>query len=174
MNIQKLHKLVWTFRREMERYFPTPGRVDSVYFAFTEAAEALDARLRENPIYKRNTDKAHSVERELTQCAMMLLTAIPANYPQWVDVPTPYRWELPNLCAAVGALLNHPHDNMGLIRCVAAINTIVPLSETLPAELARMRAKHGPVQDDGPMSLNEVANESVIYPQQNERLVGVL
>ena len=90
VDVAKLHRMVWKFRREIEPYFPTPSPLDSLRFAVTEAAEALDAYLRQNGDYKRNNDKTHSIPQELAQCALMLLTAYPPNVPIAGDFPVFY------------------------------------------------------------------------------------
>ena len=179
--LKALHKMVWEWRSEMEPHFPTPGRVDSLAFAVTEAAEALDAQLRQNPIYRRNNEKAHTVERELTQCAMMLLTAIPKTWEGWA-ISAIGKWELKSIVGRVAEHYAWGCSPESLIFTLYGISTIVNLNETLPAELDRMRAKYKPErslnrdehlralwellpanQDDGPASLNEVANEHVIH-----------
>ena len=53
-------------------------------------------------------------------------------------------------------------NNEYALGIVEMISTLVDLSSTLPVELARLQAKFGPPADDGPASLNEVANEHVI------------
>ena len=74
------HRIVWRYRNELERVWPTPHRIDCYRFAFTEAGEALDAELRKVPIYARNNDRNMSVPEELADCAMMLCSALPPNY----------------------------------------------------------------------------------------------
>jgi hypothetical protein len=70
------HRLVWEYRNMLEAHWPTPGRIDALRFAFTEAGEAMDADLRSNPVYARNNDRNMSVPDELGDCAMMLCTAL--------------------------------------------------------------------------------------------------
>ncbi len=165
--IQELHAEVWAFRREMAAYFPTPNQADSLAFAFTEVAEAVDATLRLNPIYKRNQSKAHGVERELAQCAMMLLTAVP-ELPEFQEVKAYY--DLVEICYAVSVAYICPNEPKLAIHAVGTIASFIDLPLHLRAELDRMRTKHGPVQDDGPASLNAVENEHIIYPHQGEGL----
>lgn len=174
--IQELHREVWQFRREMERYFPTPSQADSIAFAFTEIAEAVDATLRQNPLYKRNQEKAHSVERELAQCAMMLLTAIPEGWGGWYYARDNFGIvRISSIAFDVAKAYDNKNfggaSNTQLADIVAAIAFFYDLPTHLRAELARMRAKHGPVQDDGPSSLNEPANEHFVYTDRMERLV---
>lgn len=170
MNTKQLstwHFWTWRFRTEVEDNFPTPPRDDSLAFAYTEVAEALDAQLRQNPRYKRNNDKAHSIERELTQCAMMLLTAVPATYCDWQSIDTyPFlgMWTVRNIAVRVGQCLQVPSDYAYILGTVAAISTIVDLNETLAQEFDRMRAKHGAYNSAGG-ALRD------IYPQRAERLI---
>jgi len=74
--IQSLHSLVWSYRKRLSNLWPTPNREDSLAFAFTEIGEAVDAQLRQNPVYNRNHDKNVDVESELADCLIMLLTAM--------------------------------------------------------------------------------------------------
>lgn len=177
MTIQELHKLVWDFRREMENYFPTPNREDSLAFAFTEIGEAVDAQLRQNPIYKRNNTKEHSVERELAQCAMMLLTAAGEEglRPDFEGYRQDVHWTLRQIAWEVGDLYGDPDcdQRTDCFWAVSAITTLIDLPLHLAAELERMRLRHGPARDTGPASHNEVANEHIIeftYPQSREGL----
>lgn len=74
--LAECHGLVWAYRRELEAVWPTPGRGDALRFAVTEAAEALDAELRANPLYARNRAREMDELDELADCALMLLTAL--------------------------------------------------------------------------------------------------
>lgn len=97
-----LHATFWEFRRTMEPYWTTPDMPDAARFAKTEAAEvlktnglweafvafaasrqaqikaadALDAVLRQNISYSRNTVRNMDERNELGDLAMMLLTAM--------------------------------------------------------------------------------------------------
>jgi len=73
--LRHCHTIVWQWRAKLADVWPTPNRLDALRFAVTEAAEAMDAWLRLNGGYARNHDKSLSVEDELADCAMMLLTA---------------------------------------------------------------------------------------------------
>jgi len=193
--IQQLHAEVWAFRREMEHYFPTPSPEDSLAFAFTEAGEAVkasknypeeldaavifaslavDATLRQNPLYKRNNNKDHTVERELAQCAMMLLTAVPQDWEGWEYHTRKWNnFTLSKLSVAVSVIYNDTPDfSLYEIRdVVQAISQLIDLPTHLRSELDRMRIKHWPARDTGPASLNEVVNEHFIYTDRMERLV---
>lgn len=75
--MREMHSDVWAWRETVQSWFPTPGCWDCMYFAVTEAAEAVEAYLRQNSGYKRRyDDKEHVEPREWTQCAMMLLSGI--------------------------------------------------------------------------------------------------
>lgn len=75
--IARCHRIVWHYRAVLEPVWPTPPPDDALRFAHTEAGEAMDAYLRLNGGYARNRDRDLSVEAELADCAMMLLTAAP-------------------------------------------------------------------------------------------------
>ena len=75
--LQECHRLVWAFRKEIEPYWATPDPLNSLRYAFTECAEAMDAWLRaERPNDSRNNDRQSDVLDELADCAIMLLTAV--------------------------------------------------------------------------------------------------
>jgi hypothetical protein len=169
-NLRALWAAVWAFRAEMEDYFPTPGRDDSLAFAFTESAEAVDAQLRQNPRYKRNNDKAHSIERELTQCAMMLLTSVPRTWNGWGGLDFydfVATWTVRNIAIRVGRCLEVSSDIEYILGTVQAINTAVDLSVTLPAELARMRAKHKPANGGGAIAYAPKIPTVTVHGKQN-------
>lgn len=73
---RELQELVFQVREQVESRWPTPGVEDSVLYAITEGAEALDAYLRTaRPDDGRNREKDVDVVHELAQCLMMLITA---------------------------------------------------------------------------------------------------
>lgn len=75
--LQECHRLVWIFRKEIEPYWATPDPLNSLRYAFTECAEAMDAWLRaERPSDSRNNERQNDVLDELADCAIMLLTAL--------------------------------------------------------------------------------------------------
>lgn len=168
--LTEAHRLVREFREDMHLYFPAPSREDCMAFAVTEVGEAVDAVLRQNPLYKRNNSKRHNVEAELAQTAMMLLSTIPFSYINTDWLPRPEeRWELKYIAQRVveaWALGSY----RSIIFAVATIATHIDLLPALRFELSLLRQKHLP-KDDGPASLNEVANESVISDDSTERLV---
>lgn len=146
IDIEKLHAMVWAFRRETEHVFPVPSRLDSLYFAFTEAGEALDAYLRQNGDYKRNRDRQHSVEREFAQALMMLMTAYGPK--QWRSGYWPGTVKIGDVCYQVGKAARYG-DDISIACAVRAICQYVPTIETeLAAALDALRAKHlEPVHD---------------------------
>lgn len=74
--IIKSSALVWATRKKVEQFWPTPDTESNVLYAITEISEAIDAYLRNTRTEDvRNNHKDHSVEYELAQALMMLLTA---------------------------------------------------------------------------------------------------
>lgn len=66
------------FRSIHAHRFPTPNTLQSLFFALTELAEALDAYMRQShPEFQRNHHRNVDVLDELADCAFMLLTALP-------------------------------------------------------------------------------------------------
>lgn len=141
MNLPKMHRMVWTFREDTADVFPVPERYDSLRFAYTEAAEALDAHLRNNGEYKRNRDKAHSERRELAQCLMMLFTAYG---------PRPYFGEwwpddgiaIDDACYAVA--LAHKYGGTEIQNAIRTVCQYVgpDIENELEHALDALRAKH--------------------------------
>jgi len=102
-DIQSLHTLVWSYRKRLSNLWPTPNREDSLAFAFTEIGEAVDAKLRQNPIYNRNHDKNINVENELADCLIMLLTALGEEF-KFTDMYSCFFTDLPFLAVCVTEL----------------------------------------------------------------------
>jgi len=79
--IEAITSIVWDFREKNKNWWKTPDKQDSLRYALTEAAEAMDAWLRE----KRQDDLRNhdcsedGVLDELADCAIMLVTAM--DYP---------------------------------------------------------------------------------------------
>jgi NTP pyrophosphatase (non-canonical NTP hydrolase) len=77
----------------------TPPPEDCLAFAVTEAGEAVDALLRQNPRYARSHKKKVSVEHELGDMAVMLASyliqgELPSNeedWPNYVNKPVVHR-----------------------------------------------------------------------------------
>lgn len=76
--LEEAHAIVWEMRKNLKDYWPCPDPLDSLRYAATESGEAIDAYLRGSRLFdKRNNHRNNSVESELADCAMMLLTAMP-------------------------------------------------------------------------------------------------
>jgi len=170
--LKQLHKMIWLFRREMEKYLPIPPLDERLACAYVEAGEALKAQLWRNPLYGRTVEPGHDVLEELTQCAMMLLLSLPEDFfagSLSPLIPNDFEtsgWTLEEICWMVGLSMLHS-ENRDVLDVVAGINgSFVNLFESIPAELERMRLKYGPVRDDGKASQNEVANKHNIYPSE--------
>ena len=99
---KNLRDMVWEVRKYLGDNWPTPNTEDSLAYAVTEVGEAIDADLRSRrPDDKRNNNRNVSVEHELAQAAMMLLTALG---PEWE--PSRYfdeivNYDLPDIAADV-------------------------------------------------------------------------
>lgn len=81
--LKRCHAIMWRYRREMQGYWPTPSTRDAARFAVCETCEALDASLRLNSGYARNNAKDLSIEDELCDALMMLITAIGPRLYAW-------------------------------------------------------------------------------------------
>lgn len=82
--VNAAHLTLWVFRDMHAQYWPTPNPRDSMRYAFCEAGEALDARLRAGrPGDARNTERDVSEADELADVVIMLLTAIGPVCPDW-------------------------------------------------------------------------------------------
>ena len=92
--IKAAHQVVWSARKELSEVWSSPCATDSLRFACTEVAEAMDALLRLNPVYKRNRNKDTDVKGEIGQVAMMLLTALGEEFDwsEWDENNVGY-WE---------------------------------------------------------------------------------
>lgn len=79
--LRQCHAIVWQHRADLEPYWPTPTTEDALLFAFTELGEAIDAHLRTNGDYARNRDKSLDVLDELSDAALMIITALEDDFP---------------------------------------------------------------------------------------------
>lgn len=154
--LQALHDELWAFRAEMDATsdWKTPqSALDSLRFAATEAGEALDAWLRLKGGYARNNDKSLSVEAELADCAMMLMTAmgpgqIAWQAECWIFDTDPTLEQIMNhtACALELACINW--TNTSALYTQSALHAIasypgLDLPAELRARMARIRRKHG-------------------------------
>lgn len=77
LKLKEIHKDIWAFRAEMDDRFFSPDPLDSLRYAATEAAEALEAQLRQDrPGDLRGRERDLDVLAELADCAIMLCTAL--------------------------------------------------------------------------------------------------
>ena len=86
-DLQRAYQQVWKFRGQYNRFWRTPEPVNCLRYAVTEAAEALDAWLREERSKDaRNQQKEKNVIEELADCAIMLLSSIQPEDPvsEWL------------------------------------------------------------------------------------------
>lgn len=135
----ELRDLIWTYRHRLADRWPTPPPVDALRFAFTEAAEAMDAWLRLQPAYNRNNAKELSVEDELADCMMMLITALgPAWQPPALGA---YSATLEGICAAVAdCMLKAAWGNVGWSKLAEiAIVKIGCYMDAYPVTLVKAR-----------------------------------
>lgn len=135
----ELRGLIWTYRHRLADRWPTPPPVDALRFAFTEAAEAMDAWLRLQPAYNRNNAKVLSVEEELADCILMMVTALgPAWQPPVIGG---YSATLEGICAAVAdCMLKASWGYVGWQKLVeVAIVKIDAYLDADPVELVRAR-----------------------------------
>jgi len=154
MNLQTLRDQVWSFRRQAADYWLTPDEFDSLCFAFTEAAEAIDTQLRQNGDFVRNHDKHIDSARELTQCAVMLVTALGPGHrygqtEAWVDHRELNVYECARRVAhAYISYIDAPKATMWRVWAEAALLQIAGLlgdefPQMVDQELARVEAMHG-------------------------------
>lgn len=88
-----MHAKFWEFRRMMSPYWFIPETLDAARFAVTESAEALDAALRRNASYSRNTARSMDEINELGDLAMMLLTAVGEQLLTPEEITNRAKWE---------------------------------------------------------------------------------
>lgn len=122
--LEELHGIVWNFREHMEPYWATPNPLDSLRYAFTEAADAMDAFLRlQRPDDSRNNVKNYDMLDELADCAIMLLTAVNVNHLKevydeyeilsiWHNARIPETHRLETLCKQVADATFHARNDV--------------------------------------------------------------
>jgi hypothetical protein len=139
------HRIVWQYRNKLERVWPTPGRIDSLRFAFTEAGEAMDAELRKVPQYARNDTRNMSVIEELADCAMMLCTALPEHY-RFAELPDVSVKTLDGVCFAVAEALLTGEVLEALVLIVTYLQThySASMATWVEARLKRIQRKVTP------------------------------
>lgn len=153
-DVKKAYIMVWNFRHEVEAYWPTPDPEDSFRFAFCEAAEAMDAKMRQNLIYQRNNVDESSEDKlldELADLAMMLLTTLGSERRIYRPQHN-LKENLDTICRMVADVWIawelrrvNPMRWVGLVITLVTIIGNYPgmnLEERLQARLDRIRAKH--------------------------------
>ena len=167
--LKECHAMVWATRDRMANTkWTAPNTADSLRFAVTEAGEALkaqfltmatikateamDAMLREVGGFARNdNDKQHSVNAELADCAMMLLTAMGETFsipPSYLKFPRTGLEEI-IWCVSIAAYsfaatncdTGIAWSNRGLIEILRYPD--LDLRTELSARLERIERKHG-------------------------------
>jgi len=149
--LKECHAMVWATREKLADVWPTPDTLDSLRFAVTEAGEAMDAWLRDKGGYARNTDKQHSVNAELADCAMMMLTAMGETFsipPSYLKFPRTGLEEI-IWCVSIAAYsfaatncdTGIAWSNRGLIEILRYPD--LDLRTELSARLERIERKHG-------------------------------
>ena len=169
--LQECHALVWSFRKEIEPFWATPDPLNSLRYAFTEAAEAMDAWLRQNrPNDSRNNERQNDVLDELADCAIMLLTAVNPDFiPEKIryenyfyNAISPERYRLEALSHKIcNSLLSARNDDdeisliyfMWIHDAIYAAKWIfdypqMNLLERIKSRLARIAVKHIPEEED--------------------------
>ena len=148
--LQECHRLVWAFRKEIEPYWATPDPLNSLRYAFCEAAESMDAWLRaERPEDSRNNERQNNVLDELADCAIMLLTVIPGLNSLYSHYEMDdYTGNLHSICFHVSRLLNDANDIV-YFKFVTVISLIanypgMELKQRIQGRLARIATKHAP------------------------------
>ena len=170
-DLKTLHRAVWATRREIEDQWPSPPPDDALRFSITEAAEMVDAVLRQNMSYKRNHRKQANLEQEVAHCAIMLLTALGEEFDwgqeriatSWGYWQTSYQVAVGNGYQGTGvdwveglvsdalqeqlwsqAKQEYWHGEFCIIQALAALgDTGVDVMKVVEQELKRMEAKHG-------------------------------
>lgn len=96
-DLQALWHTNRAWRRWMDENtaFVTPDILDCLRYALCESAECLDAWLRQkNQSHARNNVREHTVEQELADTAMLLLTAMPIEFVEEANRPVSERSDI--------------------------------------------------------------------------------
>lgn len=82
-----IHTMVWRFREEFNKYFPTPIPLKALWFAEEEMGEARRAAIRlDGTKWNRNNQEKTTEEdrvKELAQALMMVVSADPNRVPHF-------------------------------------------------------------------------------------------
>jgi NTP pyrophosphatase (non-canonical NTP hydrolase) len=195
--LQECHRLVWAFRQEIEPYWATPDPLNSLRYAFCEAAEAMDAWLRaERPSDSRNNERDNDVLDELADCAIMLLTAVNPdfiheeiqydNYFYTATNPERHRLEtLSNMISSALLAARNDEDEVSQIYYMWIHDTVyatkwiasypgMELKQRIQGRLARIAFKHMPLFKSAELieklqlPANNLPYYSVNHPLVNE------
>ena len=174
MSLSRVAEEVWKFRDSFSLWWPTPPEDDALRFAFCEAAEAMDAILRHNPIYVRNHERSVDLAQELAQCAIMLITALGRGHRYGLTQCRPERladqWQrVDEVARRVGhtfvSYQEAPGASMWRVWAEAALIQILdepayaPMEAQIGRELARLEASLlAPRQRAAVEKCKEVAN----------------
>lgn len=96
-DLQQLWRINRNWRRWMDANtsFVTPSVIDTLRYSLIEASEALDAWMRsQNPGHARNNGREHTIEQELADTAMLLLTALPSEFVEEANLRIPEQTDL--------------------------------------------------------------------------------
>ncbi len=150
--LQECHRLVWAFRKEIEPYWATPDPLNSLRYAFCEAAEAMDAWLRaERPSDSRNNERQNDVLDELADCAIMLFTAMGQDVNPHRSFKSNSKGDIGFLGYKVAELLNSwsYSPTTEYIDTIAIISNYpqMELKQRIQGRLARIAFKHMPLFD---------------------------
>jgi len=148
--LQECHRLLWAFRKEIEPYWATPDPLNSLRYAFCEAAEAMDAWLRQSrPDDSRNNERENDVLDELADCAIMLLTAMGQNVSPHISFKSNSRGDIGFLGYKVAELLNSwfYSSTTEYIDTIAIISNYsgMELKQHIQGRLEKIVKKHVPL-----------------------------
>lgn len=144
----------WRVWMDANTPFKTPDTLDCLRYALTEAAEAMDVWLREkNQTHARNNERNHSINQELADTAMMLLTALPEVEPlmSLFSDSVPLDTTCARIAVAVCNYAIYPSGDAWIRNAEGALTDIANYPGfNLAAELKychfRLAWKHGKVQ----------------------------
>lgn len=119
----------WRAWMDANTKFVTPETLDCLRLALVASTRALDCWLRQkNPDHARNNGREHTVESELADTAMLLLTALPGHddlmrilkdNPEWGDS------NLDSICLMIGySIVDYKHDQPWTVESVTALLAI--------------------------------------------------
>jgi hypothetical protein len=149
MTLQNAQTAVWVYRERLHERWATPPLLDCLKFALTEVGEALDAELRQNLTYHRNTDRERDYVEEVADATMMFLTAWgQRQLPQLASEKLPQA-KLSLLAMYTAVAINGVENEMpqhfvdqNIILCLRCANQLVEdLGEEVIKRLKRKEAK---------------------------------